>query len=216
MARVLHGEFRTLSEAQVRALAVLHAPLQALHFYLADDIGVALHLGHRQSHDLDFFRSQTAADPADLVRRLAIEVPELTVIRTAPGTVVGRLLGVQVSLFDHEPALLDAPETEAASGTPVAGQDDLLAMKLLAIQNRGEKRDFIDLYCMLRASGEGLGHALDCLQRRYGADPYSALRALVFFDDADRAPDPVLVEPLDWREVKAFFRREVARWPIER
>ena len=54
----------------------------------------------------------------------------------------------------------------------------------------------------------GTGLALQCYSI------YHLLRSLVYFDDADREPEPMLIEPLAWDEVKEFFRhaqREMMR-----
>jgi len=38
------------------------------------------------------------------------------------------------------------------------------------------------------------------------------LRSLMYFDDADLQPDPVMLTEYDWNEVKAFILDQVKRY----
>ena len=83
-------------------------------------------------------------------------------------------------------------------------------MKLLAIARRGLRRDFWDLQQIV-AAGIPLDAALGAYQRRFGpaaGDLYPVLRALTWFDDAERDPLlPAGLSPEGWREVRATFER---------
>jgi len=90
---------------------------------------------------------------------------------------------------------------------------DIAVMKLLAIADRGARRDFIDIHAIL-GSGFTLESVLDALPAKFpGADyqRYHFLKALVYFEDAREEELLFLGPPPDWDEVKAFFRREAAR-----
>jgi hypothetical protein len=91
-----------------------------------------------------------------------------------------------------------------------------MAMKLLAIQNRGDKKDFVDLFTLLTEGGEVLTNALAHYQRRYRGDLLSVARALVYFRDADKQPDLQLLKPLEWPKVKAYFVQSVLDWERSR
>jgi hypothetical protein len=50
--------------------------------------------------------------------------------------------------------------------------------------------------------------------RKYGTrrtDRYHRLRALAYFDDAEREPMPDILLPFDWEEAKRFFTAEATR-----
>jgi hypothetical protein len=82
--------------------------------------------------------------------------------------------------------------------------------KLLAIANRGSRKDFIDLYTILR-DGPLLKDYIEWLPRKFGEGgptDYQVLLSLTFFDDAETEPMPEMLEPFDWKECRAFFERE--------
>jgi hypothetical protein len=206
------GNTVALQENQLRAMQTLGPVLTSLHYHLAGGVGVALRHGHRQSVDLDYFRIQPAEDPSSVVRRLRADVPELIVIAQEPGTIQAQLFGVRVSLFDHASPLLAPPELVGETATRVAQAPDLMAMKLLAIQNRGDKKDFIDLFTLLTENGQTLGQALAHYQARYHGDLLAVARALVYFRDADKQPELLLIKPIEWSSVKAYFTQAVLDW----
>lgn len=94
---------------------------------------------------------------------------------------------------------------------PVARIQDLGAMKLSAIARRGPRRDFWDLYEILRSTPSiSLSQVGAAYQRRFKrseADLYHVARALTFFDDAeaDRVY-PAGLTPRKWELIKSFFR----------
>ena len=60
-------------------------------------------------------------------------------------------------------------------------------MKLLAVAQRGTKKDFIDVHALSRRMP--LARMLDCYQRRFGVSDTSCILAgLCFFDDAESEP----------------------------
>jgi hypothetical protein len=70
-------------------------------FYLAGGTGLALHLGHRFSVDLDFFSSDEAAvgpDQRDALR-LLLNDPSLVITYDKDGTFVATWQGVGISFF---------------------------------------------------------------------------------------------------------------------
>ena len=85
-------------------------------------------------------------------------------------------------------------------------------MKIVAISQRGRKRDFLYLYWYAQ-NREPLIRVLQRLPVQYPTvahDYHHVLKSLVYFDDAEEDPVPRLNFKADWNEVKEFFRREVA------
>jgi hypothetical protein len=79
--------------------------------------------------------------------------------------------------------------------------EDVVAMKLNAIANRGSKKDFYDIAALLER------FPLETMIRLYQAKYRPAslmmiIRSLAWFDDADAEPDPVSLRSDDWPAIK--------------
>jgi hypothetical protein len=87
----------------------------------------------------------------------------------------------------------------------------ILATKLHAILDRGTRRDFFDLYVTLETQRLGIVECLRALHEVYATDVDEALllRALVYFDDAEREAALPGEAKNDWETVKDFFVRRV-------
>lgn len=89
-------------------------------------------------------------------------------------------------------------------------------MKLEAVAGRATKRDYIDLYMIMKHDNIGLPALLDMHMRKYKPQrdtAAEALRSLTYFDDVEaRETEERPLETLvliDWSEVKTFFLRQV-------
>lgn len=179
-------------------------------FYLAGGTGLALHLNHRRSVDLDWF-SRTNRLDADGRRALLAQLrqlPQWRVIESKDGTIHGRVGLVRVSFFWY-PQPLVSPLVRKER-VPVAAVEDIGLMKLGAIIGRGSRKDFIDVYTICQSVPLPRLLALAGKKFRDVQDfPWQALKALSFFEDAEREPPAVMVSPVSWDQVKAFFIRAV-------
>jgi hypothetical protein len=184
-------------------------------FYLGGGTAIALWLGHRRSVDLDWFRDE-AFDASSLLRELREAGTRLEMVAVAEGTLHGLIEEVAVSFLAYRyPALTE----RLAVGEPafrIASLDDLACMKLAALLQRGEKKDYFDLFALLDR-GETLQRLFGLFERKYGFDPTgSLLRAAIYFDDAEGTPDPVSLWPgLTWDRVKEGLRDAVRRFAAE-
>jgi hypothetical protein len=88
----------------------------------------------------------------------------------------------------------------------------ILATKLHALLDRGMRRDFFDLYVMLQSQKLGIAECLNALRDVYRTDVDDGLllRALTYFDDADRESPLPDEGPNDWRTVKDYFISRVS------
>ena len=111
-------------------------------FYLAGGTSVALFLNHRRSDDLDFFSEKEFNTPI-LIKNLK-KLCEFVGTKTSENTLIGKLDGIKISFFSLPYGLLE--EAVKYKNLSIAKPLDLAAMKILAISDRGTKRDFIDLY----------------------------------------------------------------------
>jgi hypothetical protein len=200
-----------LSPNQRLALLALK-PVVERGFYLAGGSALCLRLAHRQSIDLDLFHTgQFDAD--ELLRALRASGLPVQGAETQRSAVWFELEGVETRLlyFDYPPL----HEPEMSLGVPVASIADIAAMKVEAIASRGARKDFVDLYFMCHQPGFGLVAALSAFEARFATarpDVLHRVKALTYFEDAEREPELLLLKPVEWSEVRAYFEREVAAW----
>ena len=180
------------------------APLARHHgFYLAGGTALALQLGHRRSVDFDWFREDPIDDPLRLAAGLRTPDFRFETDRVEKGTLYGRASGVRVSFLEYGyPLLRPLREVE---GLRLASLEDIAAMKLAAVAQRGSKKDFVDVFAL--GQHFGLGDMLASYRKKYGvADAGHVLVALAYFDDADRERTPMLLQRQSWPDVKATIR----------
>ena len=202
-----HYEVITSStEGTLRALRDAHL---LDRFYLAGGTGLALQFGHRLSRDLDFFAAELF-DEDSLLQRLQA-LADFSLAAKSPHTLHATIQGSKVSFLGYAyPVLFPFAQFLQAS---VADPRDIACMKISAIASRGTKRDFVDLY--VSAQRFGLTNLLQWFDRKYAQTRHNKLhllKSLTFFDDAEKDPMPHMLVPLDWNEVKQFFRREVSQF----
>ena len=179
-----------------------------LDLYLAGGTALALQLGHRKSVDFDFY-SPKPLDERNLEIQLVSSIPHITVTHRAAGTLIAQAGSVDLSFFYYPYSLLlPLVRTEYFD---LASVEDIAAMKIIAVTQRGVRRDFLDLFMMCQK--EGLEQILTWTKKKYPQfDSYMALKALTFFQDADkdesgRGMD--LKPKVAWKKVRAFFEKEV-------
>lgn len=177
-------------------------------FYLAGGTGLALQLGHRTSIDLDLF-SAHPFDPLAIRDRLRTS-PGFSVQQVAEHTLHSEIASVSVSFLHYPHPLLFG--LRAFGDLPVADRRDIACMKLDALSSRGSRRDFVDLYFVLREIA--LPELLELFDRKYQAvapNRVHLMKALTYFVDAEQEPMPHMLEHVSWTAVREFFEREVRR-----
>ena len=197
-----------LSKKQMEILPYFHF-LKEKEFYLAGGTALALQIGHRTSLDFDFYREKEF-DTGDIINLFQQETKGIEVVQTGEGTLISRVKGWEVSLFHYPYSLLcNFVETENFN---LASLEDIAAMKIIAIIQRGTKRDFFDLYFLIKRFG--LEKILKLTQKKYSPfNPYVALQALVYFEDAENEDlegrKITVFERVSWDDVKNFIIGEV-------
>lgn len=156
----------------------------------------------RPSHDVDF-GLQSASDLEGLLAQLE-RSGEVVVQERAHDTVHLAWNGIKVSGFVLE-QLVPFVEDRHLDIT------GLLATKLHAILDRGLRRDFFDLYVLLEQERLGIAALLAAIRKVYPGeiDDGLLLRALTYFDDADREAELPGEGPQDWSAVKEYFLVQV-------
>ncbi|MGC8781236.1 MAG: nucleotidyl transferase AbiEii/AbiGii toxin family protein [Anaerolineae bacterium] len=179
-------------------------------FYLAGGTGLALHLGHRFSVDLDFFSADPQAVGPDVrdVLRQAFDDPTLVITHDRDGTFVANWRGVGISFFRLALYPLVGPTVEVA-GVPLASVEEIGAMKLAAVIDRGTRKDLVDLYFILRAVPlERVFEVAAVKYARVRTFAISAVRGLAYFEDAERLPMPRMIDRTPWPKMKRFLEQQ--------
>ncbi len=173
---------------------------------LAGGTGLAFRFGHRISEDLDFFR--TDMDDVRLLHPVLARQGDYETLQEDVHTLTVIIHKTKLSFFNvRDPFLFSSTPHRFFS---VADTRDIALMKLAAISGRGSRKDFIDLYMILRERPT-LKEYFDWLPRKYGASRvniYHIAKSLAYFEDADHEPMPRMMVPFKWNECKKFFMRE--------
>ena len=186
MRQRLEPKLSILPAAQREILPHL-APAPKLGFVLYGGTAIALHLGHRESLDFDFFRSDSL--DKDQLRTAFSFVRGAAVLRDTPDTLV--ILAempsgaVKVSLFGGIGFGRVNDPLQTSDGTLlVASLDDLMATKLKATLDRAEAKDYRDIAEMISV-GVPLAAGLSAFSQMFNGEPAKVLRALGYFKDGD-------------------------------
>lgn len=173
--------------------------------YLVGATAIAVHLGHRESRDLDFFLSA----PEDLVALADAlgETGDFVPTTLQDDTLHGVLdeAKVQFLLADAQHVL--EPLTTVA-GIRVAGIGDLLATKLKVLAGRGELRDYFGVMTIEQQAGRRVEEGLALVVARYRPrvpDQVvdSIVRSLGYFGDVDDD----LQLPVERKAIERYWQR---------
>lgn len=200
----------TISKQARKDLEILVSSGLLKNFYLAGGTGLALHLGHRESVDLDFF-SQDKFDE----NRYLENIPTLgsfELQNKETHTLTGRFNNTLLTLLHYGYPLLE--KTTRWEGIEIGSVIDIACMKLDAAATRGSKKDFIDIYFILKNGGHTFADLFSAFSRKYAEVNYNLMhikKSLVYFANAESDPMPLMHIPTDWNAVKKFFESEVLK-----
>lgn len=179
-------------------------------FYLAGGTALALHIGHRDSIDFDFFTK----DPID-TQKLFEKIQEvfsthnIIKIQEEKNT-LGILIdgSIKISFMTYSYSLLKPSlVTEYFS---IASIPDIACMKCSAITGRGAMKDYVDLYFILQSMSLKELLAL-CTLKYPSIDTNLIAKSLIYFDDLEEE-QIIYKENHDIRfeEIKNFLKKQVS------
>jgi hypothetical protein len=186
MPQRLEPKLGALPPAQ-REIWTSLAQARQLNFVLYGGTAIALHLGHRESLDFDFFRSEPL--DKDQIRAAFGFITGAAVVQDAPNTLVVLAKmpsgSVKISFFGRIGfGRVNDPLQTNDGILLVASLDDLMATKLKATLDRAEAKDYRDIAAMISA-GVSLPAGLSAFRTMFDGEPAQVLRALGFFGDGD-------------------------------
>ena len=174
------------------------------NFNLVGGTALALYEGHRLSVDIDMF-GRSDIDP-DKFTDILKEKGETIILSQSPKILIFSINGIKVDFVDYNFELLE-PLT-IIEGIRLVSKKDIAAMKLNAIAGRGSKKDFIDVFQLLKEFT--LTEMLTFYSQKYpNGSEFMVLKSMLYFDDAENEPDPLMILPISWEEVKDRILLEV-------
>lgn len=177
-------------------------------FYLAGGTALALHFGHRKSIDLDFFSAEKFNTSA--LRQKLSSLGEYQLELQDPDTLDGLLNGVKVSFFHYSyPQLFPLKHLD---GIQLADERDIAAMKLDAISSRGSRKDFIDLFFLMKKYS--LSELLLFFENKFSQFKYNKahlIKSLTYFDQAEMEAMPIMLNEASWPEMKRVIASEAGK-----
>ena len=206
----LHTEVLPLQTQEAFKACINFSLLVEKNWYLAGGTALALQVGHRSSEDLDFFTSEKEFD-IELLERLIPAIGNWETTQTERGTLYGILNGASVSFIAY-PFYRPSSERIGCGAIRMLVPDDIMAMKIVAVSQRGKKRDFIDLYWYLAIHGGSLSGTIQRTLEQFPDREHNLahfLKSLVYFEDAEDDPMPRLHFEADWNEIKDYFKKKV-------
>lgn len=178
-------------------------------FILVGGTALALQIGHRNSIDLDFFGNKEIDED-----KILSELEKYGNVEKKAGSkniLVCSVNNIKVDFVNHKYPFLD--KTMIVENIRMASPKDISAMKLNAIEGRGTKKDFIDLFFLLEKFS--LNQMIEFYNQKYiNHTDFMMLKSLTYFTDADLFPQPKMFVDFDWENCKekimeAYFKLEL-------
>lgn len=183
------------------------------NYYMAGGTALAIQTGLRESFDFDFF-VQEQFDIQQLVQELEV-IGELQVTSYREGTLHCILENVQLTFLYFPNKLLEKlVKIEEIPNLYLASIKDIALMKLIAISQRGTKKDFFDLFYICNKLNMTIKDFLDLLKSKYDQNKINfshIIKSLSYFEDAEDEILPKTFIQYDWEKIKEYYKEEQIR-----
>ncbi len=191
-------QLQTINPDTLELLRKLSMLPELSRMRLVGGTALALQFGHRQSVDLGFFGEIT--DTHDEIVNKISEFGSCSVLNNQKSILQLVVSGIKVDVVDYSLyKWIDSPVCE--NGIKMASVHDMAAMKINAIEGRGSRKDFVDVYMLLKKFS--LGEILGFYKQKYpNYSIFRALLSLTFFEDAERESMPVMFIEDSWEQMK--------------
>ena len=174
---------------------------------LVGGTSLALQFGHRESIDIDIFGDIDTN--TDEIRSELVKIGKTKIISASKYINIFNIEGIKTDIVNYPFKWLFPAIKE--ENIIMADIRDIAAMKLSAITNRGSKKDFIDLYYILKQYS--FKEILSYYLTKYDdASKFLLLKSVVYFSDADDDPMPKMKENINWADIKSAIRAELKQY----
>lgn len=167
-------------------------------FKLAGGTSLSLQIGHRISIDLDFF-STTKFNQESIISYFEDNFSNFTIFKNTENIIQLQVNNIKLDfLYIKYPEIYNSTEIERIR---LYSLQDIGAMKLNAIANRGTKKDFYDVHFLLKyyTINELIGFYKDKFKQN---ELFSLYKSITYFEDCENEPNPIMIKKTSWKEVK--------------
>ena len=205
---MLHYE--TVDEGTLGLLKQLQSLGILSEMRLVGGTSLALQIGHRKSIDIDFF-GNLSAEYENLIDELKT-IGEVVPLKNSKNIHSLLVNDIKVDIVNYEYEWLTNKIT--IDNIQLASIEDIAAMKLNAIIGRGSKKDFIDLFFILK--NYSLAKLMDFYTKKYNdGSTFLVLKSLTYFEDADMEEMPFMFNNIDWQTIKDNIQKAHADYIIK-
>lgn len=160
------------------------------------------------SIDLDFFGN--IEEDSIAIKEILHNIGPISVFKETSNIKIYTVNGIKVDFVNYKYPWIDAVIEK--DGLRLASPKDIAAMKINAIEGRGTKKDFIDMYFLLQHYT--LEDILTFYANKYPENSlFRALMSLTYFEDAEKQLMPKMFSKIEWNEMKQFMLNRVASSP---
>ena len=197
-------QYRTIDSATLELLKKFQAVSEFKDMRLVGGTSLALQIGHRISIDLDFFGEHNL--PEFKITNILSKIGETKLVHKTNSILVYSIDGIKVDIVNYPYKWIEQAIVE--EDIILAGMKDIAAMKLSAVTGRGTKKDFIDIYFLLR--NFSLPEQLELYSEKYPqGSQFMVLKSLSYFKDADLEKTPTMLIDVSWEDIKNRISKEV-------
>lgn len=169
---------------------------------LVGGTALALQYGHRMSVDLDFFGTVHVSEDT-LLNELRTVGQVSNYSHPSPKMHFCLIDNVKIDIVDYS-AYPWIDNAVLEDSIRLASPADIAAMKINAIEGRGSKKDFIDLYELLHHYS--MDEILNFYSLKYPEHSiFRAMMSMSYFEDADSQISPKTFNLPDWKTMKEYI-----------
>lgn len=190
----------TIDTATLELLrSIMHCD-EFVNLRLVGGTALALQLGHRKSIDLDLF-GEINFENIDKIKAFN-HFRKVILLKKSKNINIFSIDDVKVDFVNYSYPWLQ--NQLLLDEIRLASIEDIAAMKLAAITGRGSKKDFIDIYFLLKKYE--LREILNFYKKKYfDGSEYLVLKSLTYFVDAEDDIDVEMIKDASWVKIKAYI-----------
>jgi hypothetical protein len=176
-------------------------------FCLVGGTALALQIGHRISVDLDLFTSQTFDINKIIIHLSSIGKTEN--ITSQNQSLQLEINQIKIDVFKYPYSFID--NFIRIDNIRLLPIETIAIMKMVAICNRGAKKDFVDMYFLLEIYD--LSQLIDLFQKQFpNLNTLHLFKSLIYFEDADIQPSPIMLKNISWETMKSTIYNKVQKY----